>query len=51
MDRGRLDLMPICGVCGKEVDEQPKITEDARCSVCGAELTIISKGEEKEEEE
>lgn len=41
--------MPKCGLCGKEVDEQPKITEDAKCSECGAELTIVSKGVEEEE--
>lgn len=40
--------MPKCGICGKEVDEPPKITKDGNCSVCGAELTIISKGEESE---
>lgn len=41
--------MPKCGLCGREVDEEPRITEDAKCSVCGAELTIVSKGEEKED--
>jgi len=30
--------MPKCGLCGKEVDKQPKITEDGKCSECGAEL-------------
>lgn len=43
--------MPKCGICGKEVEEQPKITEDAKCSICGAELTVISKGEEESEGE
>ncbi len=41
--------MPKCGLCGKEVDEEPRITKDAKCSVCGAELTIVSKGEEKKD--
>jgi hypothetical protein len=27
-----------CGLCGKEVKEQPKITADGKCSVCGAKL-------------
>jgi len=30
--------MPKCGVCGKEVKEQPKITAEGKCSVCGAKL-------------
>ena len=30
--------MPKCGICGKEVPEQPMITEDGKCSVCGAKL-------------
>ena len=32
--------MPKCGICGKEVTEQPKITEEGTCSVCGAKLTV-----------
>jgi len=32
--------MPKCGVCGAEVEEQPKITEKGTCSVCGAKLAI-----------
>jgi DNA-directed RNA polymerase subunit RPC12/RpoP len=27
-----------CGLCGKEVKEQPKITADGKCSICGAKL-------------
>jgi len=27
-----------CGLCGKEVDEQPMITAEGKCSVCGAKL-------------
>lgn len=27
-----------CGLCGKEVPEQPKITAEGKCSVCGAKL-------------
>jgi hypothetical protein len=30
--------MPICGICKKEVKEQPKITAEGKCSVCGAKL-------------
>ena len=44
-----MNKLPKCGLCGKEVDEQPRITSDAKCSECGAELTIISKGEAEEE--
>lgn len=43
------EKIPKCGICGKDVDEQPKITEEGQCSVCGAELTIISKGDENED--
>jgi len=27
-----------CGLCGAEVKEQPKITADGKCSVCGVKL-------------
>jgi len=30
--------MPKCGICGKEVPEQSKITADGKCSICGAKL-------------
>jgi rRNA maturation endonuclease Nob1 len=30
--------MPTCGLCKKQVPEQPKITEKGTCSVCGAKL-------------
>jgi DNA-directed RNA polymerase subunit RPC12/RpoP len=29
-----------CGLCGGEVEEQPKITAEGKCSVCGAKLAI-----------
>jgi len=29
-----------CGLCGAEVKEQPKITAEGKCSVCGAKLAI-----------
>jgi len=32
--------MPKCGLCGADVPEQPKITEDGKCSICGAKLKI-----------
>ncbi len=30
--------MVKCGICGKEVKEQPKITSDGKCSICGKNL-------------
>lgn len=27
-----------CGVCGMEVSEQPRITEEGKCNQCGREL-------------
>jgi len=30
--------MAKCGLCGAEVGEQPKITAEGKCSVCGAKL-------------
>ena len=30
--------MVKCGLCGAEVGEQPKITSEGKCSVCGAKL-------------
>jgi len=32
--------MVKCGLCGGEVGEQPKITAQGKCSVCGAELAV-----------
>ena len=32
--------MVKCGLCGAEVPEQPKITAQGKCSVCGAKLAI-----------
>ena len=32
------NIMPKCGICGKDVPEQPKITAEGKCSVCGAKL-------------
>lgn len=34
------DKLAKCGLCGAEVKEQPKITADGKCSVCGAKLAI-----------
>jgi len=34
---GRWSILK-CGLCGKEVNEQPKITAEGKCSVCGAKL-------------
>ena len=32
-----------CGLCGAEVKEQPKITADGKCSVCGAKLSVAKQ--------
>jgi DNA-directed RNA polymerase subunit RPC12/RpoP len=34
------DIMPKCGICGAKLDELPKITEEGKCSVCGAQLAV-----------
>ncbi len=34
------EFLPKCGLCGAEVKEQPKITAEGKCSVCGAKLAI-----------
>jgi len=33
--------MPMCGICKKEVSEQPKITTEGTCSVCGVKLKQV----------
>jgi DNA-directed RNA polymerase subunit RPC12/RpoP len=30
--------MVKCGLCGADVPQQPKITKEGKCSVCGAKL-------------
>jgi len=32
--------MPKCGLCKADVKEHPKITEEGKCSVCGAKLKV-----------
>ncbi len=36
--------MEKCGICGKDVPEQPSITEEGLCSMCGAKLTMSEGG-------
>lgn len=38
--RSEVKTLVKCGLCGKEVPEQPKITAKGKCSVCGAKLTV-----------
>lgn len=38
--RSEVKTLVKCGLCGKEVPEQPKITAEGKCSVCGAKLTV-----------
>jgi len=35
--------MEKCGICGKEVREQPMATEEGRCNQCGAKLSMSSE--------
>ncbi len=30
--------MAKCGLCGADVPQQPRITAEGKCSVCGAKL-------------
>lgn len=32
--------MEKCGICGKDVREQPMVTEEGKCSQCGAKLDM-----------
>ncbi len=32
--------MEKCGICGKEVREQPMVTEEGTCNQCGAKLDM-----------
>jgi DNA-directed RNA polymerase subunit RPC12/RpoP len=34
------DSLVKCGLCKADVKEQPKITAEGKCSVCGAQLAI-----------
>jgi hypothetical protein len=29
------------GDCGADVEEQPKIISEGKCSICGAKLTVM----------
>lgn len=40
LSRGEVDELVKCGICGAEVKEQPKITAEGKCSVCGAKLAV-----------
>jgi DNA-directed RNA polymerase subunit RPC12/RpoP len=39
--------MAKCGVCNMEAKEQPKITSDGKCSLCGKKLMM--EGQTKEQ--
>jgi endogenous inhibitor of DNA gyrase (YacG/DUF329 family) len=39
--------MHKCGICGKEVEDRPKITNDGKCSKCCEDLKMKEKKEEE----
>lgn len=42
--------MHKCGICGKEIEKRPKVTNDGKCSQCCENLKMKEKHEEKQEE-
>ncbi len=32
--------MDKCGICGKDVPEQPTVTEEGTCNQCGSKLSM-----------
>jgi DNA-directed RNA polymerase subunit RPC12/RpoP len=32
--------MEKCGICGKDVPEQPAVTDEGTCNQCGAKLSM-----------
>ena len=41
--------MVKCGICGKEVASQPKITEKGKCSECGYPVRRYWSAQQREE--
>jgi DNA-directed RNA polymerase subunit RPC12/RpoP len=37
---GSRRTMDKCGICGKDVPEQPTVTDDGKCNQCGANLSM-----------
>ena len=38
--------MEKCGICGKDVPEQPTVSSEGTCSACGAKLKMGRESEE-----
>ena len=36
--------MEKCGICRKDVSEQPSVTDEGTCNMCGAKLTMSGSG-------
>ncbi len=39
--------MAKCGVCGMELDKQPKVAQDGKCSECGKKLEMEESKKKK----
>ncbi|WP_424356635.1 hypothetical protein [Methanocella sp. MCL-LM] len=35
--------MEKCGICGKDVPEQPGVTSEGNCNMCGAKLSMTQQ--------
>jgi hypothetical protein len=38
--------MHKCGICGKEMEKRPRVTDDGKCSQCCEDLKMKEKKEE-----
>ena len=36
--------MEKCGVCGHDVERQPRITAEGKCDACGAKMAMVEEG-------
>ena len=41
---GEVRDMEKCGVCGHDVERQPRITAEGKCDTCGAKLAMVEEG-------
>ncbi len=40
--------MHKCAICGKEIEQRPKVTNDGKCSQCCEDLKLKEKQEKGE---